>query len=169
MTRSNAGASLEVSRAEPAVDLATLVECLADAAPLPSAPRAVLPHQRWQLIASTASPSGGGLAIDTRAVLSRLTTSPNAFQRLKPGSGAGFLRDAPVPRRRTQGHIGGRIAEGTGGQLRRAVDRLVDLIDTELDSAELPDSALAQLAAGAPEDVLRGIGMRVDCDVTDGL
>jgi hypothetical protein len=169
MTHSNAGASLEVRRVEPSVDLATLIECLADAVPLPAAPSAVLPHQRWPLFAWTASPSSGVLAVDTRAVLSRLTTSPNAFQRLKPSSGAGFLRDAPVPRRRTQGHIGGRIAEGTGGQVRRAVDRIVDLIDTELDAAELPDSALAQLVAGSPEDVLRRIGSRVDCDVTDGL
>ena len=64
MTHSNAGASLEVRRAEPAVDLATLVECLADAVPLPSAPSVVLPHQRWPLIAWTASPSGGMLAIE---------------------------------------------------------------------------------------------------------
>lgn len=169
MSHPYAGASLEVRLTEPSVDLATLVECLADAVAPPAAPNAVRPHQRWPLFAWSASTCGGVLAIDTRAVLSRLTTSPSAFQRLKPGSGAGFLRDAPVPRRRTNGHLGGRIAEGTGGQLRRAVDRLIGLIDAELDKSEHPDSGLAELAALAPEDVLRGIGNRVDCDVADGM
>jgi hypothetical protein len=74
-----------------------------------------------------------------------------------------------VPRRRTDWHLGGRIAPGTGGQLRRAVDRLVSLIDSELDTADCGDSNLAKLAAATPEDILRAIGRRVDCDVADGM
>src|SRR5260370_18937757 len=99
MTHPNAAASLEVRLAEPSVDLATLVECLADAVSLPAAPGTVRPHQRWPLFAWNESPSGAVLTIDTRAVLSRLTTSPTAFHRLNPSSAPGFLAVAPCPSR----------------------------------------------------------------------
>lgn len=81
------GASLEVRRSEPSVDLATLVECLADAVPLPGNPGSLKPHQRWPLFTWKPTSTGGALEIDTRAVISRLTTSPKAFQRLKLGPG----------------------------------------------------------------------------------
>src|SRR5262252_1352476 len=100
MTHPSAGASLEVRRTEPTVDLAPLVECLADAVPLPAEDSSVLPRQRRRLFSWQATATGGVLAIDTRAVRSRLTTT-KTFKRLKPGTDAGFLRDAPTPRRRT--------------------------------------------------------------------
>src|SRR6202035_2659595 len=57
----------------------------------------------------------------------------------------------------------------TGGQLRRGVDRLISLVDSELDAAECGDAELAKLVASAPEEPLRAIGGRVDCDVADGM
>jgi hypothetical protein len=168
MAHPSTGASLEVRRPEPAVDLATVVECLADAVPLPPDESTLLARQRRRLLTWRASAAGGSLSIDTRAVISRLTTT-KGFNRLKPGPNAGFLRDAPVPRRRVAGHIGGRIVEGTGGQLRKDVGRLVSLIDAELQQLGIPDSTLASLASTTPEQVLGEIGNRVHCDAQAGL
>lgn len=168
MTHAFAGASLEVRRTEPSVDLATLVECLADAVPLPASGSNLLARQQRSLFIWQASPTGAILSIDTRAVLSRLTTT-SAFRRLKPGSDTGFLRDAPTPRRRAAAHMGGRIVEGTGGQLHAHVTRLVSLVDAELERLNIPDSSLASLASDAPEKVLGEIGTRVDCALEDAL
>jgi len=168
MAHQSAGASLEVRRTEPSVDLATVVECLADAVPLPAEESNLLARQRRQLFSWQASGNRDVLVIDTRAVISRLTTT-RAFNRLKPGTHAGFLRDAPTPRRRVAGRIGGRIVEGTGGQLHKEVARLARLVDAELQLLGVPDSTLASLASTAPKQVLHDIGQRVDCNAEDAL
>ena len=67
-----AGASLEVRRTEPSVDLAALVECLADAVPPPGDASNLLARQRRSLFTWRPSSIGRTLSIDTRAVLSRL-------------------------------------------------------------------------------------------------
>jgi hypothetical protein len=168
MTHRSAGASLEVRRTEPSVDLATVVECLADAVLLPADETNLLARQRRRLFTWQALANSYVLAIDTRAVLSRLTTT-SAFNRLKPGTDAGFLRDAPTPRRRVAGHIGGRIVEGTGGQLHKEVARLAGLVNAELELLGVPDSTLALLASAASKQVLDDIGHRVDGKVEDAL
>ena len=73
MTHPAPGARLEVRYPEPAVDLATLVECLADAVPVPPEGAAVQPRQRWPLL-SWDRPRCV-LGINTRAVLQRLGTT----------------------------------------------------------------------------------------------
>lgn len=168
LTHLSTGASLEVRRPEPAVDLATLVECLADAVPLPANSGSVKPHQRWSLFTWNPTEAGGNLAIDTRAVISRLTTS-KAFQQLKLGPHAGFLRDAPVPRHRTRAQVGGRIVEGTGGRLRQALGRLASSVDTDLDRSGIADAGLVALAADSPTQVLRKIGVSVGCAIDECL
>ena len=127
-------------------------------------------HQRWPLFAWKESPSAGVLTIDTRAVLSRLTTSPTAFHRLKPSSGGGFLRDAPVPRRELE-QIGTSVAELP--PLRRAATPW----------GRSPGRSDRFRARPWPSVVRQGwqarslctvghpahIGGRVDCDVADGV
>ncbi len=168
MAHPAAGASLEVGRPEPSVDLAALLECLADAIPLPTTGRPFLPSQGRPMFSWRPSTSSGALSIDTAAAIRRLTTS-KGFRQLKPGADAGFLRDAPVPRRRTPGHIGGRIVDGTGGRVRTAVERLVNLIDAELEHPEIPKSVWTLLASSTPDQVLREIGAKINCEVAEGL
>lgn len=158
MTHLSDGARLEVRYPEPALDLATLADCLADAVPVPADGSGAQPRQRWSLLRWDAE--RGVLGINTRAVLQRLTTTPG-FRSLKPTDDSGFLRDAPVPRSRARAHLGGRILEGSGGRLRQGLDRLVAHLDAALDDLQASGFDPAVLVATPPAKVMAEIGERV--------
>src|SRR6266851_885592 len=99
MAASNAGALLSAQVPEPAVDLATLIEYLADSV-LPSD---VAGPDSWPLLSW--SQRERMLGINTFGVLWRLR-GPQQPRRVLSRQ---FIANAPVPRSAERSHVGGRL------------------------------------------------------------
>src|SRR5690242_13007270 len=121
MSISRDGASLDAHFAEPAIDLATLIEGLAEAVATPTDPTTPPTAEHWPLLTWDAQEQV--LSLNTRAVLARFWQT-RAFKQL----GSGFLRNASVPKSRARAHLGGQIVHGTEGRLRAATDKLAQAL-----------------------------------------
>lgn len=151
------GAFAGVRVPEPAVDLALLVQHLAEslrprAIADPKYPESVLPFVTWD-------PAERALILDTGAVLVRLWTSPAARAALR-----GFLIDADVPRTHARAHLGGVIRPRSEAALRDATGRLAAAIDEQIDEAVGAGFDPALLSNSPSAAVLDTIGERVGCD-----
>src|SRR5215510_6028160 len=107
----NAGALLSAQVPEPSVDLATLIEFLADSL----APTGAAGPDGWPLLSW--SPADRTLGINTFGVLWRLRRPDKPRRVLSQG----FISNAPVPRGSQRAHLGGRLAPQSESRLRAGV------------------------------------------------
>src|SRR5437660_10811759 len=110
MAASNAGALLTAQVPEPSVDLAALIEFLADSV----APTGAAGPDGWPLLSW--SPSDSTLGINTFGVLWRLRRPDHPRRVLSQG----FISNAPVPKSSQRAHLGGRLAPLSEARLRAA-------------------------------------------------
>lgn len=155
MSMTRDGASLDAHFAEPAIDLATLIEGLAEAVSPPDIATRY-PAERWPIISWDTRERALGL--NTRGVLARFWHTRPVRQ-----LGSRFLRDAPIPKSRARAHLGGQIVPGTEGRLRIATNRLVRVLDAEIDAAVTRGVDLSLLAGSPAVETLQILGKRLGC------
>src|SRR5260370_4031360 len=159
MAASNAGALLTAQVPEPSVDLATVVEYLADSI----SPTGATDPDSWPLLSW--SPSQQLLGINTFGVLRRLR-GPGKTRRVLSQQ---FVSNAPVPRSAQRAHLGGRLAPDSEGRLRSAVEKLVRGIDQEIDRLEADGLDLTALTATNGKASLDRIAQQLDIPIKNRL
>jgi len=160
VTVSNAGALLTAQVPEPSVDLATLVEYLADSiSPKMDADE----RERWPLLSW--SPQERVLGLNTYGVLRRLRGPVQPRKILSQR----FIANAPVPRTAQRSHLGGRLAPESEGRLRSAVEKLVRSIDKEIDRLEGAGLDLTSLTATDAKTSLDRIARQLHISNQDRL
>lgn len=123
----NRGASIEATTAQPSIDLASLLQCLAEAiTPLAAGkPEHSLPLLELDTHTQT-------LRVLTLGVLARLLAG-GGRSRLTPGRGRGFFRAVSAPRGPARGWLGGRLVSGSDRALADRLGQLVAAIDADID------------------------------------
>ncbi len=159
MAASTAGALLTAEVPEPSVDLATLVEFLAESL----APMGAAGPDSWPLLSW--SPGERTLGINTFGVLWRLRRPDQARKVLSQG----FIANAPVPRSSQRAHLGGRLAPQSEGRLRAAVEKLVRGVDGEIARIEAAGVDIGTLVAADARALLNQIARQLGISDQDRL
>src|SRR5438128_1164996 len=147
MAASNAGALLTAQVPEPSVDLATLVEFLAESL----SPAGTTGPEAWPLLSW--SPADRVLGINTFGVLWRLR-GPDQQRRVLSQT---FIANAQVPRSSQRAHLGGRVKPQSEGRLRAAIEKLVRGIDAEIGRLEASDIDIRGLVGADARTLLNQI------------
>jgi hypothetical protein len=159
MAAANAGALLTAQVPEPSVDLATLVEFLAESL----SPTGTAGPDAWPLFSW--SPADRTLGINTFGVLWRLR-GPDQPRRVLSQS---FIANAQVPRSSQRAHLGGRLKPQTEGRLRVAVEKLVRGIDAEIATLESAGVDIRGLVAADARTLLNQIARQLGISDEDRL
>jgi hypothetical protein len=148
------GAEIRARSNRPSIDLATLVELVAQAIPTSNntgKPDNPDPGNRQALLFDAKKKR---LKLCTSAVLLRLFKQQNFLEAFDPREG-GFIQDLQMPGYGFCSRIGGYLTEGNAARLPAAVDRLISALDRAIDAALPEGTALSSLLLDNPEQQLR--------------
>jgi hypothetical protein len=159
MAAPSAGALLTAQVPEPSVDLAALVEFLADSLSLNGSAG----PDAWPLLNWT--PGDQVLGINTFGVLWRLRRPDQPRKVLSQT----FITNAPVPRSSQRSHLGGRLTPNSEPRLRAAVGKLVRTIDNEIERVGQAGADIRALAAGDARALLNQIADQLGISDQDRL
>lgn len=165
MTTQGRGAKIQAPSFTPSVDLARLVELLAEAVEVDrrsSSSRG--PRQRPLFLFDTEKQR---LRICTSAVLLRLFSAGNFRASFKTSDTSGFIRDFHTPAFGLQAKLGGVLTEGNQDRLPHSVDKLMAAIDQALDAALTGESDLSKLLLDNPAEQLKALASRVGAAFKD--
>jgi hypothetical protein len=155
----NAGALLTAQVPEPSVDLATLIEYLADSIP----PTEGAAPECWPLLSWSSEERV--LGVNTFGVLRRLR-GPAQTRKVLSGQ---FIANAPVPRSAQRSHLGGRLAPDSEVRLRSSVEELVRGIDQEIDRVEQSGLDPRSLTTTDAKTILDRIARQLHFSIEDQL
>lgn len=144
------GAEIQARSSKPSVDLATLIELVAEAIPTSTntgEPEEPNPSSRQVFLFD---PQQKRLRLCTSAVLRRLFKQPNFLKTFDPNKGSGFIQDLQMPGFGDRSRIGGHLTQGNAARLPVAVDRLVSALDRAIDAALPEGTELSSLLLDEP-------------------
>lgn len=154
MNTQDRGAHIQAPSNQPSVNLAKLIELLADSVAVSgnfSRFEDPDPKQRSLFLFN---PQRNRLRICTSAVLLRLFSHPQFCEAFQPGDSSGFIRDFEPPSFGLQAKLGGELTAGNRERLPGHLDRLMATINQALDLA-LPEGELSKLLLDEPARQLR--------------
>ena len=150
MHSKESGAEIQARAPKSSIDLATLVDLIAEALSpnnLPENADKKDPKYKGALIFQ---PEDNRLRLCTSAVLHRLFSQPEFKQAFNPTKGDGFIQNLPMPAYGTRSRIGGCLTEGNAAKLPVAIDRLIAAIDQAIDTALPQETSLSLLLLEPP-------------------
>jgi hypothetical protein len=157
MTTQNRGASIQAPSVRPSVDLAKLIDLLADSVSVENEPSTSQDPKQRSLFLFVTDPGSQKtrLRVCTSAVLLRLFAHPNFREAFKPSNTSGFVRDFDLPSFGLRAKLGGELLEGNLDQLPGNLDRLIAAIDHSLDQGLAHESDLAKLLLNNPAEQMQ--------------
>jgi hypothetical protein len=165
MTTQGRGAKIQAPSVKPSVNLARLVELLADAVEVDGkSPSSGGSRQRSLFLFD---PEKKRLRICTSAVLLRLFSAKKFRESFKASDTSGFIRDFHAPAFGLQAKLGGVLTEGNQDRLPHSVDKLMASIDQALDDALTGESDLSKLLLDNPAEQLKTLASRVGAAFKD--
>jgi len=100
--------------------------------------------------------SEGRVVVNTRGVLYDLFANPEFVSSFSPGSSTGFVRDIELPPAGTDARVGGRLLAGSQQEMAKAVNRMVDAIEKQIDQL-VPADVQSGLSAHSIEEAIQAI------------
>ncbi|MBE9078399.1 hypothetical protein IQ241_14025 [Romeria aff. gracilis LEGE 07310] len=166
MNTQDRGANIQAPSNQPSVNLAKLIELLADSVAVSgnfSRFEDPDPKQRSLFLFN---PQRNRLRICTSAVLLRLFSHPQFCEAFKSGDSSGFIRDFEPPSFGLQAKLGGELTAGNRERLPGHLDRLMATINQVLDLA-LPEGELSKLLLDDPVQQLRTLASAAEAKFRD--
>jgi len=155
MSSQNIGsAKIQAGSLKPALDLATLVELLAESIPTKENRTSTEPNPNYKPIFEFDTKSNR-LRLSSPAVLRRLYGLERFKTDFDPSKGSGFIQDLQPPRFGTKSLLGGNLTQGSRVRLSTAVDKLVAVIDKEINAAIPQTTPLSVLLLNEPTEHLQ--------------
>jgi len=150
MPSQNSGADIQARSPKPSVDLATVIDLLADAiSPSNNTGKVDEPDPKNRQ-AFIFDPQKQRLRVCTSAVLRRLFAYKDFQQAFNPTQNGGFIKDFSMPAFGNRSKIGGCLVEDNAKRLPAATDKLIAAIDKALLSALPEGTSLATLLLDQP-------------------
>lgn len=146
------GSSASARDLTPSLQLAKLASLVAKA--LPVAEGGLAGMSFFQM-------DGNTLRLNTRGVVHRLLTHPSFEQEFEPGIDTGFIRDIELPPYGSSAKLGGRLLTGSEPATTAAVEKLLEVIRGELDTA-MQDKNYGALTIPSLEEALATFAASVD-------
>ena len=169
MTTQDRGAQIQAPSARPSVDLAKLIELLAEAITVSQDPSESPDPKQRSLFLFQANPDTQKtrLRLCTSGVLLRLFSHPKFREVFKAAEGGGFVRDFQAPSFGFMAKLGGELPEGSAARLPGHLDNLIAAIDRALDAALGEDADLTQLLLANPAQQLQALAAAVKVPFKD--
>jgi len=169
MTTQDRGAQIQAPSARPSVDLAKLIELLAESITVSQDPsESPDPKQRSLFLFKTdPATQKTRLRLCTSGVLLRLFSHPKFREVFKAAEGGGFVRDFQAPSFGFMAKLGGELPEGSSARLPGHLDNLMAAIDRALDAALGEDADLTQLLLANPAQQLQALAAAVKVPFQD--
>ncbi|MEH1894722.1 MAG: hypothetical protein V7K94_05230 [Nostoc sp.] len=163
MPSQGTGANVDPRSLKPSIDLATVIELLAQAIS-PSSNQAN-PNQlnpRGMQLFEFDEKQNKRLRISTSAVMYRLIFTRQFQEAFNPAPGGGFIQNLSMPSYGNRSRVGGCLSDGNATKLPGAIDRLMAAIDQALNTAVPSDSLLSTLLLDQAEQQLQELGKKVN-------
>jgi hypothetical protein len=169
MTTQDRGAKIQAPSARPSVDLAKLLELLADSILTEQHPPKDSDPRKRSLFLFSADPATKKtrLRVCTSAVLLRLFSHPKFKDAFKPSDSGGFIQDFHTPPFGLRAKLGGELPEGNAAKLPGHLDKLIAAIDQALDAALTDASDLPKLLLDNPVQQLQTLASSVGATFKD--
>lgn len=169
MTTQDRGAKIQAPSARPSIDLAKLLELLADSIVSEQDPSKDSDPRKRSLFLFSADPAAKKtrLRVCTSAVLLRLFSHPKFKDAFKPSDTGGFVQDFHAPPFGLRAKLGGELPEGNPAKLPGHLDKLIAVIDQALDAALPDESDLPKLLLDRPAQQLQTLASSVGATFKD--
>ncbi len=175
MPSQGTGAYVDPRSLKPSIDLATVIELLAQAIlpssnqantnqlnPRPSSNQANTNqlNPRGMQLFEFDDKQNKRLRISTSAVMYRLFAQTKFKEALKPAPGGGFIQNLSMPAYGNRSRVGGCLSDGNATKLPGTIDRLMAAIDQALNTAMPSDSLLSTLLLDDPDKQLKHLAKK---------
>ncbi|MEH2039816.1 hypothetical protein [Nostoc sp.] len=168
MPSQGTGANVDPRSLKPSIDLATVIELLAQAIS-PSSNQAN-PNQlnpKGMQLFEFYEKENKRLRISTSAVMYRLFFTQQFKEAFKPAPGGGFIQNLSMPANGNRSRVGGCLSDGNATKLPGAIDRLMAAIDQALNTAVPSDSLLSTLLLDDPNKQLKKLAEKAGTSFQD--
>lgn len=161
MPSQGTGAHIDPRSLKPSIDLATVIELLAQAI-LPSSNQANTDqlNPRGMQLFEFDEKQNKRLRISTSAVMYRLFAQPKFKEAFKPAPDGGFIQNLSMPAHGNRSRVGGCLSDGNATKLPGGIDRLMAAIDQALNTAVPSDSLLSTLLLDEAEKQLKHLAKK---------
>ncbi|MEH1902884.1 MAG: hypothetical protein V7L04_16065 [Nostoc sp.] len=161
MPSQGTGANVDPRSLKPSIDLATVIELLAQAISPSSNQANTDPlNPRGMELFEFNDKQNKRLRISTSAVMYRLFAQAKFKEAFKPAPGGGFIQDLSMPAYGNRSRVGGCLSDGNATKLPGAIDRLMAAIDQALNTAVPSDSLLSTLLLDEAEQQLKHLAKK---------
>ncbi|MBW4688765.1 MAG: hypothetical protein KME40_27685 [Komarekiella atlantica HA4396-MV6] len=163
MPSQGTGANVDPRSLKPSIDLATVIELLAQAI-LPSSNQANTDqlNPRGMQLFEFDEKQNKRLRISTSAVMYRLFAQPKFKEAFKPAPGGGFIQNLSMPAKGNKSRVGGCLSDGNATKLPGAIDRLMAAIDQALNTAVPSESLLSTLLLDDADKQLKHLAKKAN-------
>ncbi|WP_414514627.1 hypothetical protein [Nostoc sp. PCC 9305] len=161
MPSQGTGANVDPRSLKPSIDLATVIELLAQAiSPSSNQANTDQLNPRGMQLFEFDDKQNKRLRISTSAVMYRLFAQPKFKEALKPAPGGGFIQNLSMPAYGNRSRVGGCLSDGNATKLPGAIDRLMAAIDQALNTAVPSESLLSTLLLDDPDKQLKQLAKK---------
>ncbi|MCW5313761.1 hypothetical protein GTQ43_08065 [Nostoc sp. KVJ3] len=161
MPSQGTGANVDPRSLKPSIDLATVIELLAQAiSPSNNQANTNQLNPRGMELFEFDEKQNKRLRISTSAVMYRLFAQPKFKEAFKPAPGGGFIQNLSMPAYGNKSRVGGCLSDGNATKLSGAIDRLMAAIDQALNTAVPSDNLLSTLLLDDTEQQLKHLAKK---------
>ncbi|MBD2500694.1 hypothetical protein [Anabaena azotica] len=146
MPLQGSGAHVDPRSLKPSIDLATVIDLLA---------QAISPSGYGMQLFEFDNNQNKRLRIRTSDVMYRLFKQTKFKEAFNPARGGGFIQNLSMPANGNKSRVGGCLSDGNVTKLPGAIDRLMAAIDEALNNAVPSDSLLSTLLLDEPDKQLK--------------
>ena len=165
MTSQERGAGIQAPSLKPSVDLAKLVDLLADAVEASQTLTQTEDPKKRSLFRFDSSKSR--LRISSSAVLLRLFSNADFLETFRASASSGFIRDFEPPTFGLKATLGGELLEGNLTRLPGNVDKLMERIEQSLNGALPTPDTLSSLLLADPAQQLKQLAKAAGASFKD--
>ncbi|WP_445627211.1 hypothetical protein [Nostoc sp. DSM 114167] len=163
MPSQGTGANVDPRSLKPSIDLATVIELLAQAIdPNSNQANANQLNPKGMQLFEFDEKQNKRLRISTSAVMYRLFAQPQFREALNPAPDRGFIQNLSMPAKGDKSRVGGCLSDGNLTKLPGAVDRLMAAIDQALNTAVPSESLLSTLLLDQSEQQLKHLAKKAN-------
>ena len=161
MPSEGTGANVDPRSLKPSIDLATVIELLAQAiSPNSNQANPKQLNPRGMQLFEFDDKQNKRLRISTSAVMYRLFAQPKFREAFNPAPSGGFIQNLSMPAKGNKSRVGGCLSDGNATNLPGAIDRLMAAIDQALNTAVASDSLLSTLLLDEAEQQLKQLAKK---------
>ncbi|OYE06293.1 hypothetical protein [Nostoc sp. 'Peltigera membranacea cyanobiont' 232] len=161
MPSQGTGANVEPRSLKSSIDLATVIELLAQAiSPSSNQANTNQLNPKGMQLFEFDEKQNKRLRISTSAVMYRLFAQPKFREAFNPAPGSGFIQNLSMPSYGNRSRVGGCLSDGNATKLPGAIDRLMAAIDQALNTAVPSESLLSTLLLDEAEQQLKHLAKK---------